>query len=356
MDRIPETADAIDTAWLSAALSERYPGVRVSRVEVLERHEATNAHARLRLRYHEPAGAPERMFCKLLPSEPSRRAAIAATGMGAREALFYARLAPSLTLRVPAVYVAQFDERDGSFALLIEDLAQTGCGISDGTIGVAPDAAALALEDLAALHLRFEDPARRQSEAPWVPPPLFDPRYGSAMLRHGLAHHRERLGDAFAAIAQLYIAHADALHALWQEGPTTVIHGDPHLGNLFDDRGRVGFLDWGILSTGTPLRDVCYFLAMALSIEDRRAHERDLLRHYLDVRRTAGGAAIDFDTAWRAHRAQAAYTVVASCQIVTFPERLSPARRTFSEAFLARSEAAVEDLDALGALRACGIA
>src|SRR5882672_6453395 len=123
MDRIPETAAAIDTAWLSGALAERYPGVRVARVEVVERHEATNAHARLRVAYHEPAGAPERMFCKLLPSEPGRRAAIAATGMGAREALFYARLAPLLSLRVPAVHVAQYDERDGAFALLVEDLA-----------------------------------------------------------------------------------------------------------------------------------------------------------------------------------------------------------------------------------------
>jgi hypothetical protein len=47
--------------------------------------------------------------------------------------------------------------------------------------------------------------------------------------------------------------------------------------------------------------------------------------------------------------------VVASCQIVAFPEKMSSGRRIFSEAFLARADAAIEDLDAIGALRECGI-
>jgi len=62
-----------------------------------------------------------------------------------------------------------------------------------------------------------------------------------------------------------------------------------------------------------------------------------------------------FDEAWRTHRLHAAYCVVASCQIAAFREPVSERRRVFSEAFLARVEAAVEDLDAIGALRECGI-
>jgi hypothetical protein len=351
MDRLPETADEIDAGWLEKALAERHPGVRVARVEVAERHEATNGHARLRVDYDAAAGAPSAMFCKLLPSDPKRRPAIARTGMGRREALFYERLAPSLPMRTPAVYAALHDDRDGSFLILLEDLVASGCGVSDGTVGVAPDAAARALEDLATLHLRFEDPARRSAQADWVPAPLHDPSYAATLLRHGLDRHRERLSRDFAEISGLYIAKADELHALWQQGPRTVIHGDAHIGNLFDDRGRTGFLDWGIISLGAPLRDVSYFLAMALSIEDRRRHERELLRHYLDVRRAGAGAPIDFEQAWRSHRIQAAYTVVASCQIVTFPADVSDARRVFSEAFLARAEAAIADLEARAALR-----
>src|SRR5262245_35423671 len=86
MDRLPQTADAIDAAWLERALAARYSGVRVAGVLVVARHEATNGHALLRVGYDEPAGAPEAMFCKLLPSDPARRPAIARTGMGRREA------------------------------------------------------------------------------------------------------------------------------------------------------------------------------------------------------------------------------------------------------------------------------
>jgi hypothetical protein len=44
--------------------------------------------------------------------------------------------------------------------------------------------------------------------------------------------------------------------------------------------------------------------------------------------------------------------VVASCQIVTFPDDVTPQREVFANAFLARAEAAVRDLDAVGAVRA----
>jgi aminoglycoside phosphotransferase (APT) family kinase protein len=179
--------------------------------------------------------------------------------------------------------------------------------------------------------------------------------YGERMLRYGLDNHRGRIRDAFAEIAELYIARRAELQALWVEGPRTVIHGDPHLGNLFDDHGRVGFLDWGIVSVSTPMRDVGYFLTMAMDPGERRAHERDLLRHYLEVREVLGGSPIDGDEAWFRHRLHAAYTVPASCQVVTFPDDITEERRAFADAFLERSQSCVEDLDALGALREAGI-
>jgi hypothetical protein len=350
-DRLPASADSIEPGWLSGALAPRFPGVRVNAIEILERHEVTNSHARLRIHYDDAAGAPELMFAKVPPSEPARRETIAKTGMGRREALFYATLASSLSLRVPDAYVALHDERDGSFLLLLEDLVTTGGAVSDGTWGIKPDAAARALEELAELHVRFEDPARRQEDASWVPRASHGSTYGATMLRYGLDHHRDRLSDDFAAVAEMYIDHSAVLHRLWQAGPATVIHGDTHIGNLFDDHGRAGFLDWGIINVSTPMRDVSYFLNMAMSIEDRRLHDRDLLRHYLDRRAAAGGSEITFDEAWHAHRVHAAYTVPASCQVVTFPENATPRRRVFANAFLARAEAALADLEVRTLLR-----
>jgi aminoglycoside phosphotransferase (APT) family kinase protein len=289
------------------------------------------------------------MFCKLPPTD-ARREQIIASGMGQREARFYADLAPSVGMRVPDAHVALTDD-DGMFAILLEDLVTTGGDVSDGTWGVPVDAAAGAIEDLAALHIRFDDARRRAAEAPWVQVSKPSASYGATMLRYGVDHHRDRLTDAFVEIAELYIARHDELQVLWHEGPPTVIHGDPHIGNLFLDDGRVGFLDWGIINVNTPMRDISYFLTMAMQIEDRRAHERELLRFYLELRRAAGVSEISFDDAWRAHRIHAAYNVPASCQVVMFPEDMSERRRVFSNAFLDRAQASLDDLEARDALR-----
>jgi hypothetical protein len=347
---IPVRPDDITAAWLTAALQERHPGAVVSDVEVVFTAEVTNAHARLAVRYDEPAGAPPTMFCKLLPLD-ERRGSIAATRMGPREVRFYRDLAPQLALRVPGVHVALLDERDDSFVLLMEDLEASGCRVSDGTWGVDADGAAEALRGLAEVHARYEDPARRAAEVPWIPEPQFGSTYGSVMLQYGLDHHRDRLSDAFAAIADLYINQGRALFDLWTAGPKTVIHGDTHIGNVFFDGPTVGFLDWGIINVNTPMREVSYFLTMAMDIEERRARQVDLLRHYLDVRRALGASRISFDDAWTAHRIHAAYCVPASCQVVTFPAGMSERRRIFSDAFLARAEAAIADLDAVDAVR-----
>jgi aminoglycoside phosphotransferase (APT) family kinase protein len=351
---LPATPEEVDAAWLTQALAPRHPGVQVDAVEVTGVEEVTNTHVRLRVHYADAAGAPDRLFCKLPPLDPARRELIGRTGMGPREARFYAELAPALSFRVPDVCVALHDAADNSFVLVMEDLVESGCTISDGTRGVAPDSAARALEELAELHARFEDPVRR-AEIPWVPATKPDSSYGAVLLQRGLDHHRDRLSDDFAALAALYVAHADALQDLWHRGPLTVLHGDPHIGNLFDDHGRTGFLDWGIMRVGAPMRDAGYFLTMAMSVPDRRAYERDLLNHYLAARGASGATPISFDDAWFAYRLHAAYTVAACCQIVVFPEGVTERRRVFAEAFLARAEAAVADLGALDAVRSAGV-
>ncbi len=351
--QMPVYADDITPEWLTAALQEYHPGAHVAAVDVVFRAEVTNAHARLAITYDAPAGAPPTLFCKLLPVD-DRRAAITTTRMGPREVRFYRDLAPLLKLRVPEVHVAEHDERDDSFVLLMEDLDASGCGVSDGTWGVDADGAAGALVGLAEIHARYEDPAKRAAEAPWVPEPVFGSTYGSVMLQYGLDNHRDRLSDEFAAISQIYINQGKALHALFTAGPKTIIHGDTHVGNLFFDDGTIGFLDWGIINVNTPMREVSYFMNMAMNIDDRRRSEHDLLRHYLDAREAFGASRITFDEAWMAHRVHAAYCVPASCQVVTFPANMSERRRIFSDAFLARAEAAISDLDARGALREVG--
>jgi hypothetical protein len=358
-DRVPNLVTDVTAEWVGGLLDEYRPGTRVDDVQVLERHEVTNCNGRLRVRYGaNPHRCPDTFFLKLPPSDPARRRQVAQTTMGEREARFYDQLAPKLDLRTPTAYGTAFEPDTGDFALLLEDLTSSGATVSDGPTGIPVDGAAVALEQLAAMHARFQPEAVRAAEAPWVTASPLGGDYGSDMLRIGIRDHRDRLGAKFCEVAELYINRRRELHDLWHEGAPTVIHGDTHIGNLFIDANgvTVGFLDWGITNLNTPIREVGYFLTMSLTIDDRRAHDVDLWRHYLDAARACGFEGLPgFDEVWRWYRIHAAYCVPAASPIVTFPESRSRRRTIFGDAFVARAIAAVEDLEAAQALRDAGI-
>ena len=353
---LPEHPEAITPDWLTENLAERHPGTVVTAVEVLAIHAGTNANARLAITYDGDSELPATMFAKIPPLDPERRAQINQTGMGRREALFYQSLAHRVPMRTLTPYVAAFDPDTGAFVLLLQDLDGSDCSLPDPIKGVSVAYAAEAMDHYAELHARYEDPDRRAAEADWVPPANKGSDYGARLLLYGLDNHRDKLTDAFAEIAELYIDRTEALHHAWAAGgtagPATVLQGDGHIGNLFvTETGGPGFLDWGLINVGAPMRDVSYFLNMSMAPEDRLAHDQALIQRYLDARIAHGAQPITFDDAWLAHRIHAAYTVPASCQVVTFPENATPARRRFADAFLARSEAALADLNPRPALR-----
>jgi hypothetical protein len=66
----------------------------------------------------------------------------------------------------------------------------------------------------------------------------------------------------------------------------------------------MGLYDWQVLNVGTWAMDVAYALASALTIDDRREWERDLLALYLDQLHAAGGPKLDFAEAFFTYRQQ----------------------------------------------------
>jgi hypothetical protein len=326
-------------------------GADVVDVQVLDHAFATNQRMRIGLTYRTSGAGPASLFVKLPPVDPAHREMIGASGMGEREAQFYADVAPSVDLRVPRAYWAAAGD-DGAFALLLEDLVAEGCAFSDGAWGVAADPAAGALEDLARFHGRFADPAARSALAPWLSEPRVRRTDLTAQrLRSVLDEHGDALTPAYVAAGELYVEHHARLDELWNAGPQTYIHGDTHIGNVFLDGSRVGFLDWGLSRVSTPLRDVSYFLTMSVDPEERRRSERDLLQLYLDALRATGGPDITFDEAWFVHRVQAGYTVVATF-LAFMPSYLAGDGQGLGVALRTRSELALDDLDVVDAMRA----
>ncbi|HEY1465845.1 MAG TPA: phosphotransferase [Acidimicrobiales bacterium] len=345
MSALPLQASDLTPAWLSGVLD-----AEVVDVTVLDHASATNQRVRIGLTYAATGAGPTSLFVKLAALDPVHREMIGASAMGDREARFYDDVAPSVDLRVPRSYYAASAD-DGTFALLLEDLVAEGCAFSDGAWGVTADAGAVALEEMARFHARFEDAAIRSAVAPWLAaPPLQGSDIVAQLMRSVLEEHGDVLTPAYVAAGELYIEHHTRLDELWNVGPQTYIHGDAHIGNVFLDHGRVGFLDWGLSRVSTPLRDVSYFLTMTVDPEERRQSEHDLLRLYLDVLRSEGGTEIAFDEAWFVHRVQAGYTVVATF-LAFMPSYATSDAQVLGTALRRHSELALDDLEVVDAMR-----
>jgi hypothetical protein len=345
MHTLPVDADGLTVDFLSDVL-----GTTVTDVELLDHAFATNQRARIGLSYATPGAGPATLFVKLAPIDPAPREMIGAIGMGEREAQFYSDVAPAADVLVPA---CSFAASEGDrFVLLLEDLSVRGCRFaSNGEWGIPADSAAGALEDLARFHARFEDAAERARVAPWLAterPSASEATSG--LMRWVLDENAGRLSPDYTAVGELYVEHHAWFDAMWHSGPQTYIHGDTHIGNVFLDGTRVGFLDWGLSRVSTHLRDVSYFLTMSVDVDDRRAHGRELLRGYLDALRAEGGADISFDDAWTAHRLHASYTVVATF-LAYMPSYAASDGVALGDALLARSDAALDDLEVVAAVR-----
>jgi aminoglycoside phosphotransferase (APT) family kinase protein len=92
------------------------------------------------------------------------------------------------------------------------------------------------------------------------------------------------------------------------EAPQTLLHGDPHIGNTYvlpDD--TVGFLDWQMARRGNFSLDLGYFLQGALTIEDRRKGERDLVEEYRNALTLPADEKPSADEVWLRYRASVAH-------------------------------------------------
>src|SRR5262249_57969385 len=63
----------------------------------------------------------------------------------------------------------------------------------------------------------------------------------------------------------------------------------------------VVLFDWQLVRAGPWASDVSYLLATSLPPDERRAHEAQLIEHYLDALADAGGQPPAWAPAWRAY-------------------------------------------------------
>lgn len=306
---IPATIEeAISPDWLSAAVAERHPGLRILSVDEAEIVHAVAARARIRVTYAGPGAdrLPTQLFVKggFAPDT----AHLLAGGAYYREARFYRELAPSLgEAGVPLCLHASVDEASRQGVVVLEDLPAGGATLY--RLGDTHDVATAGkfVDALARLH------ATSFGDAAWVPltanvvPRLIrnDPL---ALLTAHITGERGEAMPARLRDPELVLAALEALLATAAEPPLCLLHGDMHLGNIFGTAdGRPGWYDWQTLQRGCWAMDLVYYLVGSLAVADRQEHLPALLARYRAALAGAGGPVIDADEAAALYRRYLAY-------------------------------------------------
>lgn len=304
---VPKTWDDITPAWLTAALAGHHPGAVVGQVTVVARDDGTNRRARLGVTYASGSG-PTTVFAKA--ADPAHKEMIRMTsGMFHEPRLFTCGV--DLPLEHPVVYAALIDEDDYDFVMIMEDLTARGADPRDATRPLSVEQAASGVRGLGRMHGRFW--GERVLDAPelnWLEP--FLPWDG---MQYAPLHEALRRLGGDAPVEVLSLTADRLIESIWKPyirtlttSPQTLLHGDPHIGNtyLLPD-GELGFLDWQVARRGNWSLDLGYFLQGALTVEDRRASERDLLEQYRESLGLPADERPDADEIWLRYRASVAH-------------------------------------------------
>ncbi len=360
-EEVPRAASELTPAWLTTAL-------RTSGVLEPDRA-ATSVQMRptaagigfmgevtgLTVTYDGPSTAPTAMVAKIPTQDPDVRAMLAPAAVFEREARFYERLAPELP-STARCYAAAIDVVNDDFLLLLEDLSHLRLG--DQLQGCGADDAARALEALAVFHARFwESPLLDRID--WLPA-ANDAcmKIGEHVYRQSLPGFLEVFGEALdpgmAEVSERFGSRVPTLLDRLAAMPTTIGHFDYRLDNLFfddtDAADGVRMIDFQATSKGGFAYDLGYFVSQNLTIDDRRAHEEELLREYHDRLVADGVAGYDFDQLRRDYRVGVLYGWIIPVFAVGSLDVSSDRAMQLWTQVIRRAQTAIADHDAAGVL------
>jgi hypothetical protein len=294
--------EAITSQWLTTVL-RRAGLLQNAKIEGLESRTVGTGQMGTSVRYaigydRSEERAPRSVVC--------RATALAMRSYEA-EVSFYRDLAHTVDIRTPACHFADINLETGDFVLVLEDLAP--CVQGDQLAGCGVDRAALAMEELARLHApRWGD--IRLEALNWLnrnTPEAVDVMAGlmDSLIPGFLARYGPRLAPEHLRVAEHLVSSVgEWMHG--HERPFVVQHADYRLDNMLFGTADGGYplavVDWQTVVLGPPLSDASYFLGAGLLPDDRREHERALLRLYYDALRARGVDGFSWDQCWNQYR------------------------------------------------------
>lgn len=300
----------LSPSWLGQALGGAGRPVEVRAVHIIDQFGPSCTKVRMELEYG-PSVEPgfHSAYClKGFFGDPT--IGYLKSGVQLTESAFYRDCAPVLPMRLAECVHAGSDEETGAGVILMKDLITAGSRFLTALEPYSAKQAQSSLDQLARLHATswgndalaqwswVQSKTKALTEYQVVPAARV-----TELMR---AERGEPLPDAirdgdriYAALGKIAERDNGLSHCL--------IHGDAHAGNVFENAEGCGIVDWQLLQRGHWSLDVAYHIAAVLTVEDRRASEQDLLRHYLDRLAAHGATPPEWDDAWTRYRESLAY-------------------------------------------------
>lgn len=350
--RLPANVEEITTPWLGEALMGSGLGtVKASRILKVLHGTATKIHIEI----ETEAGRKKTLWIKTGFEKHSHE--VGQETVYAGEVYYYSKLAGRWDTRSPDCYFAQREGETGNSLIIMDDLLTRQPRFFEPVEPVPVGLVQQAVGTLARIHasswmdpLLASDPWLASGGA-WVRSNVIGWLYSDANWRIMSEAPRFRVLPSVLRDRDLLRETHIRLMGHWRESAVSycLSHGDAHMGQgyVLPD-GSVELLDWQCVMKNSWANDVAYFVGSALSIEDRRAFEKDILKFYLAELAARGIRAPDFDEAFELYRAYAFHGIGWVC---CKPEMQSEEN---CAAIAERSAAAVLDLGAIEAVRQRG--
>ncbi len=307
---------------------------------------------RVALEYDQQvADAPASLVAKFATPVLANRAVAMAYRLYEREVGFYHEIAPNIDAAAPKCYAAEVDPESGDCVLLLQDLSDMRTG--DQVAGCDAETAKQIIDAVVPLHAKYwghpEDLTVKSV-------PRIDSEGQSAGITAGceagwdpcMTNFGHVVADEIKASRDRFLPAVPEIHHMIGRRVQTIIHGDVRLDNLMFDTSHIVLLDWA-LSISTGLQDVAYLLSQNVTLDERRAHETELLEHY-QRRLAEHGVEYPLDKCWEDYRVGVLYMF---CYAVVIVGTLDPANErgaAFMEKLVERASATMMDHDILSML------
>ena len=358
-NEIPISYECISSEWLSKVMCAKTPGAAVIAHSLDTPDEGTTNRRRIFLRYNAAGVAaelPASVFCKASQSLPSRLL-LGLNGCVEREVDFHNRVRSRLTIEAPQAYFANVDRHSQNSIVLLKDMLGK-VEFCDEKTPISLERAKSQMQLLATVHAAFREDSPKNG----------DLAQDFSTFENFFAATEMAVNWASACATGFQAAQSvvpPRLHArateIWPatrraaarhgELPRTLIHNDVHLKNWYiAASGEMGLGDWQCCVMAHWSRDLAYAMVTALTVENRRAWEMELINYYLQQLAAAGGQTMRIEAVMPLYRQQMLCALAMWTGTLTpsagSPDMQPPAT---SIEFIKRIAHAMDDLDTLGA-------